>query len=215
MKLLENKAENYDKGINVLTSGKYTQIKQEIVDTFLHKGEILLDIGMGTGTFAILCARKGVKVIGIDMSEKMLAVAQKNILQELQTESNRIQMIQSSVMELEHQFLEKKFDKVTAMLSFSEFYEKELQYTLKQIYRILKDDGELIIVDEVIPSRFWHKILYYLIRIPISIWTYLTSGLSTKPLKNFETRANEQNFELIERREYLHNSFTLFRFKKR
>ena len=70
MKSLENKAGRYDEGIKTLTLGKYPKIKQCIIDEYLEEGETLLDIGMGIGTFAIRCAKKGVSVMGIDVSAK-------------------------------------------------------------------------------------------------------------------------------------------------
>ena len=82
MKSLEHKAEKYDKGIKSITLGKLPKIKQFIVDNYLSEGEKILDIGMGTGTFAILAAQKGVRVTGIDISEKMLEVAKNKITQE-------------------------------------------------------------------------------------------------------------------------------------
>ena len=68
MKSLENKAEKYDKGIRVLTLGKLPKIKKYISENYVEKDDTLLDIGMGTGTFTILCAKKGAKVTGIDYS---------------------------------------------------------------------------------------------------------------------------------------------------
>ncbi|MEJ2249006.1 MAG: hypothetical protein P8Y97_05010 [Candidatus Lokiarchaeota archaeon] len=58
MKSLENKAKKYDKGIKTLTLGRYPKIKQFIVKNYLTEGESLLDLGMGTGTFAILATKK-------------------------------------------------------------------------------------------------------------------------------------------------------------
>ncbi|MGQ4873382.1 MAG: class I SAM-dependent methyltransferase [Promethearchaeia archaeon] len=82
MKLLEKKAEKYNKGIKLLTLGKLPKIKQFIIDNYIKSGDKLLDIGMGTGTFAVLAAKKGADVIGIDISEKMLKVASERIRNE-------------------------------------------------------------------------------------------------------------------------------------
>lgn len=79
MKALEKKAEKYDKGIRYLTLGRLPKIKRYISDNLICKNDTVLDIGMGTGTFLILCANKGAITIGIDNSEKMLEVAKRNI----------------------------------------------------------------------------------------------------------------------------------------
>ena len=96
MKALEKKAEKYDKGIKNLTLGYLPKIKKYISETFINKDDTILDIGMGTATFAILCAKKGAKVTGIDYSEKMLEVAYKNIENEKLTEN--IQIIKMQVI---------------------------------------------------------------------------------------------------------------------
>ncbi len=215
MKALETKAEKYDKGIKNITLGRLPKIKTYIVDNLVYKNENLLDIGMGTGTFAILCAKKGVNVTGIDYSEKMLEVAKKNIEQEGLTEG--IQIIKMPIIELDldETFSEKSFDKITAMLSFSELYQKEQDYALSQIYRILKEDGEFILVDEVKPKKLWKKIVYFIIRIPLVLITFLKSQLTTKRLKDIEKRLEAHNFKIIEEKLYLLDTLKLFRTKKK
>lgn len=212
MKALEKKAEKYDKGIKNLTLGRLPKIKKYILDNLVNKDETVLDIGMGTGTFAILCAKKGAKVTGIDYSEKMLEVAKRNIELEGLTES--LQIIKMPVIELDEKFSDKSFDKITAILSFSEFYRDEQDFCLKQINRILKDDGEFILVDEVKPKKVWKKIVYFFIRIPLVIITYFKSQLTTKSLKNLEERLESYKFSLIEEKYYLLDTLKLFRLKK-
>ncbi|MFX1478854.1 MAG: corrinoid protein-associated methyltransferase CpaM [Promethearchaeota archaeon] len=212
MKALEKKAEKYDKGIKNLTLGRLPKIKKHIADNLVHKNENLLDIGMGTGTFAILCAKRGAIVTGIDSSGKMLEVAKKKIKQEGLNET--IQIIKIPVIELDNQFVNSTFDKIVAILSFSEFYQKEQDFCLEQINRLLKDDGEFILVDEVKPKKIWKRIIYFLIRIPLLIITYFESQLTTKSLKNMEERLERHNFSIIEEKSYLLDSLKLFRLRK-
>ncbi|MFW9880110.1 MAG: corrinoid protein-associated methyltransferase CpaM [Candidatus Thorarchaeota archaeon] len=213
MKALEKKAEKYDKGIKNLTLGRLPKIKKYIADNLVHKNDNLLDIGMGTGTFAILCAKRGATVTGIDSSEKMLAVAKKTITQEGLNE--KIQIIKIPVIVLDDQFDNSSFDKIVAILSFSEFYQKEQDFCLEQINRLLKDDGEFILVDEVKPKKIWKRIIYFLIRIPLLIITYFESQLTTKSLKNMEEKLERHNFSIIEEKSYLLDSLKLFRLRKR
>ncbi len=213
MKALEKKAKKYDKGIRFLTLGRLPKIKSYISDTIVQKNDTILDIGMGTGTFAILCAKKGANVIGIDNSEKMLEVAKKNI--EVKRLMHRIQIIKMPVIELDHQFSDNSFDKITAILAFSELYQDEQNFCLKQINRILRDDGEFILVDEVKPKKILKKIAYLIIRLPLVFITYLKSQLTTKSLKNIEERLKNYNFSLIEEKYFLLDTLKLFRLKKR
>ncbi|MFX1242763.1 MAG: corrinoid protein-associated methyltransferase CpaM [Promethearchaeota archaeon] len=212
MKALEKKAEKYDKGIEILTLGRLSKIKNHIADNLVKKDEKILDIGMGTGTLAILCAQKGARVTGIDNSEKMLEVASHNIKQQGLTEN--IEIIKMPVIELDEKFSDKSFNKITAILSFSEFYQNEQNYCLDQINRILTDDGEFILIDEVKPKKFWKKVVYFFIKIPLVIITYFKSQLTTNYLKNIEQRLEDHNFSLIEEKYYLLDTLKLFRLKK-
>jgi len=212
MKSLENKAEKYDKGIKSLTLGKLPKIKQLIVDKYLKESENLLDIGMGTGTFAILAAKKGVKVTGIDYSDKMLEVARKNIDKE--GFSGTIEVLKMPVIDLDDNFEDNSFDKVTATLSFSELYQKEQEFCLDQIHRILKAEGEFIIVDEVKPKTFLKKILYFFIRIPLVFITFMKAHLSTSALINFEEKLKNHNFLILEEKLFLLDTLKLIRAKK-
>lgn len=212
MKSLEHKAEKYDKGIKQLTLGKLMKIYRYVIDNYLHKDEILLDIGMGTGTFAILAAKKGVKVVGIDNSKKMLDIARKKIFNEGLKEE--IKIIQIPVIEMDDNFTAKIFDKVVAILLFSELYRKEQEFCLRQINRLLKDDGEFFLVDEVKPKKLWKKIIYLLIRIPLAFTTYLRTQLTTSALENFEKKLEQTNFSIIEEKLYLLDTLKLMRLKK-
>ncbi len=212
MKSLEKKAEKYDKGIKILTLGRLPKIKQYIVDNYLKKDEILLDVGMGTGTFAILCAKKGLNVVGIDFSEKMLDIARKNIEKEDLTET--IEIVKMPVIELDEKFADNSFDKVTAILVFSELYFKEQEFCLNQIFRILKENGEFILIDEVKPKIFWRKVLYFIIRIPLALITFIKAHVSTKSLEDIEKRLQNHSFIIIEEKLYLLDSLKIIRSKK-
>jgi ubiquinone/menaquinone biosynthesis C-methylase UbiE len=212
MKSLEQKADMYDKGIRLITLGKLPKIKQFIVDTYLKKGEKILDIGMGTGTLAIFAAQKGVRVIGIDISEKMLEVAKYKITQE--NLSEQIKIIKMPVINMDEQFKNQSFDKVVATLSFSEFYQKEQDYCLTQINRVLKSNGELIILDEVKPTKLWKKILYFFVRIPLAFINFLKAHVSTSSLKSFDEKLGAHNFLILEEHLYLLDTLKLVRAKK-
>ena len=79
MKLFESSEKRYDIGINLLTFGKERKLKAEIASRFISKSDRVFEIGVGTGTLAILCAEKGAHVTGIDISMKMLEVAKRKI----------------------------------------------------------------------------------------------------------------------------------------
>jgi cyclopropane fatty-acyl-phospholipid synthase-like methyltransferase len=212
MKALEHKAEKYDSGMDTLTRGRLAMIKEYIADCLVLSGDRLLDIGMGTGTFAIAAAKKGALVTGIDTSEKMLEVARKNLAAQDLTE--KVTVIHASVVELDQQFNDSGFNKITSILVFSELYLKEREFCLDQVFRLLKEDGEFILVDEVRPRKFWKRVAFYLIRIPLAIVTYLRAQLTTRPLAHMIDMVKERGFEVMEERLYLLDTLQMLRLRK-
>ena len=57
---------------------KRTEYILKLFKKFGKKPSLMLDLACGTGAFSNLFALKGVEVIGVDMSEEMLAVAREN-----------------------------------------------------------------------------------------------------------------------------------------
>jgi ubiquinone/menaquinone biosynthesis C-methylase UbiE len=212
MKALEHKAEKYDTGMQTLTLGRLAMIKQYIAENFVQSGDRLLDIGVGTGTFAIAASNRGARVTGIDSSEKMLAVAQSNLASEGLAEG--VILIRIPIVELDKQFPDHSFNKITAMLVFSELYHQEQEFCLDQITRLLEEKGEFILVDEVRPRRLWKRIAFYIVRIPLAIATYFKSQLTTHPLSHMTDMVKEHGFEVIEERYYLFDTLQLLRLRK-
>ena len=118
------------------------------------------------------------------------------------------------IVNLDKQFLEKSFDTITAILCFSELYSKEQDYALDQIFRILKDGGQFILVDEVKPKTFGKKLLYFLIKTPISFFNFLRAHISTSRLKDLKEKLEEHKFKIIDQKLFLFDSLILIRIKK-
>jgi cyclopropane fatty-acyl-phospholipid synthase-like methyltransferase len=212
MKALEKKAEKYDSGIRTLTRGRLPIIKNYIAENLIKKGERLLDIGAGTGTFAIAAAKIGAIVTGIDASDKMLAVAKKNLISS--GIHDNITLLHIPIVELEDQFTTGSFDKITATLIFSELYPKEQEFCLKQIHKLLVDNGEFILVDEVRPKSIWKRILFFFVRIPLVIATYFKAQVTTHPFSNMIDLVKANDFEILEEKCYLFDSLKLVRLCK-
>ncbi len=81
-------------------------------------------------------------------------------------------------------------------LCFSELTEDELIYILKEIKRILKPEGLLLIADEVRPNSIIKRVLHWLIRFPLVIITYLLTQTTTHAVKNLPERIEEAGLEI-------------------
>ncbi len=121
----------------------------ELLDTLSVKpGESLIDFGCGTGVFAIEAARRGLKVIAIDISPAMLSYA-KSKATDLSVDS--INFVESGFLNYQH--LSGPVDYVTTSFAFHHLPDYWKAIALKNIYNMLKDGGRLYIQDVVIEEE--------------------------------------------------------------
>lgn len=108
-----------------------------------------LDIGCGGGkTVSKLCKRIGNgKVFGIDYSE--LCVEKSKKLNKNNIMCGKASILQSSVSSLP--FEDNKFDVITAVETYY-FWPDKLN-DLKEVYRVLKSGGKLLLVFEMVKSE--------------------------------------------------------------
>ena len=193
MKILESAPSRYDQGVRILTLGKLDKIYKHL--TFcIKKGQKVLDLGCGTGALTLRAAQKGAKVKGIDINPQMLEIAQKRAIKKNLVQN--IELCEMGVAEL-GSGESKSYDVVMSGLCFSELSEDELIYTLKEIKRILKPGGFLLIADEVRPKNISKKILNEIIRFPLKIITYLITQTTIHTIDNLPKKIKESGL-LIE-----------------
>ena len=194
MKILEQTPAKYDRGMRILTLGRIDRIKREIASLWVQPGYDVLEIGCGTGTLAALMTERGARVVGIDISEGMLAAARKNA-----PDAEFIHMTATEIGKLG----ENRFDRLVATLSFSELSEDELDLVLRASSDLLKAGGKLVVADEVSPRQWWNRLLARLIRWPLVAITFLFTQNTTHALEMFEERLERAGFRLSSRKEYL------------
>ncbi|NQU04386.1 MAG: methyltransferase domain-containing protein [Syntrophaceae bacterium] len=90
--IFDKYAEVYDKWFITPAGSKVFELELntlfELIDP--SPGMTMLDIGIGTGLFALEFSRRGVTVSGIDPSEKMIAIARKRGLNTIRGEGEHI-----------------------------------------------------------------------------------------------------------------------------
>ncbi|MEH7236095.1 class I SAM-dependent DNA methyltransferase [Bacillus sp. JJ1562] len=96
----------------------------------------VLDIGCGTGEIAIRLAQAGFEVVGVDLSEDMLAVANHKAMEA----GVKVEFYQQNMVEISG------FDPFDVILIFCDslnylYTEEEVQKTFKNAYQLLKEDG--------------------------------------------------------------------------
>ena len=163
--------------------------KKAIRQLLPFQPKTILDIATGTGDFAILSAKKLLpqRMIGIDISEGMMKVGQKKV------EAEGLQHIVSFKKDdcTHLSFDDNSFDAVTAAFGIRNF--QNLDQGLSEMYRVLRPNGHLSIVELTTPVSFPMKQLFKLYShtiLPVygkliskdtSAYSYLTNTIEAFP----------------------------------
>jgi len=201
MKMLEQTPDKYDRGMHILTLGRIRCIKHRIASAWLEPGHAVLELGCGTGSLAALMAERGAEVVGIDVSEAMLAVARKS--------APDAEFLHMTATEID-QLGAKRFDRIVAVLLFSELSEDELEYVLRAARDLLVPGGRLIVADEVPPTNWWYRLVSNLVRWPLAALTFLLTQNTTHALKGLERRLEGAGYCLLDQERYLWGTLGLF-----
>ena len=117
--------------------------------------KVILDVATGTGDFAIQAlSLKPEKIFGIDISEGMLDMGRKKLKE--RNLSGKIELLKGDSENIP--FGENKFDAVTVAFGVRNF--ENLEKGLREIYRVLKPGGKLIVLEFSRPKAFPMKQAY-------------------------------------------------------
>ena len=183
-------APTYDKLNHMLSLGIDRRWRRIAVDALgKFNPQQILDIATGTGDFALLLAKriKPQHITGADISEGMMAVGREKVQQEgLQ---DTISFEHEDCMKLS--FPDGSFDAVTSAYGVRNF--QDLDKGLREMQRVLRPDGHLLIVELTPPPRFPMKQLFWLyahVVMPLlgrlishdnSAYTYLPASMEAFP----------------------------------
>ncbi|OGO78980.1 MAG: methyltransferase type 11 [Clostridiales bacterium GWB2_37_7] len=120
------------------------RLKLELIkQAKLSEAKYVLDFGCGTGTLAMMIKslHKQVRIFGVDVDKKILEIAQKKL--DVADLDINLSLYDGLTLPYES----KSFDKVLSSLVFHHLNREKKINALKEIYRVLKDDGELYILD--------------------------------------------------------------------
>ncbi len=124
--------------------------KKAIKELQLDKPEIILDVATGTGDFAFeaLEILKPKKIIGVDISQGMLNIADQKIIKRNKSEVFEVRLGDSEKL----LFDDNSFDAVTVAYGVRNF--ENLEKGISDMLRVLKPGGKAVILEFSKPKKF-------------------------------------------------------------
>ena len=122
-----------------------SDVRNQITKEINPINKSVLDVATGTGSLAIDLSKSAEKVIGIDLSSKMLDVAEKK----RKNDNLSFVLMDASCMK----FNDEEFDLVTISLGLHDMPLDIRTLVLKEVKRVLKRDGKLYILEYDLPQN--------------------------------------------------------------
>lgn len=149
-------AKRYDLQHTVLTARSDGRGRKMIVERTVRPGDVVLDCGAGTGSTGLLAAKRvgsSGKVVLLDMSEGMLAVARGKA--ETAGVENRLEFHVGDILHLP--FDEASFDVVLSTYSMCPLYDPA--EGAREVYRVLKPGGRAGFAHSADPRNVFLRLL--------------------------------------------------------
>ncbi len=128
--------------------------EQAVKWALTEKPSIVLDIATGTGDMLIEMRKKThARLIGVDISEKMMQIAQQKL-----AGYDRVDLFRMQAEKLN--FQNEWFDLVTVAFGVRNFESIELAF--QEIYRVMKKNGRLVVLEFVKPTN---KLMFSLMKL--------------------------------------------------
>jgi ubiquinone/menaquinone biosynthesis C-methylase UbiE len=183
---MEKMVPTYDSFMKKTTLGRESALRETTVTLAgVKPGDSVLEIGCGTGTLTLAAKQKAGssgKVYGIDVIPGMIETSQRKAA----AANLDVTFQEGSINDIP--FSENQFDIV--MCSFMIFHMSEgvRRKGFTEIYRVLKPNGRLLIVDSALPTQL----------IPRTIAKILMGGTPQHNLQELIPQLNASGFSDIE-----------------
>ncbi len=164
--MFDNIAPTYDK-LNHIMSLNIDRVWRRRVMRIVRRAKAhkIMDVATGTGDLAIAMAKRvdRIQILGVDLSEEMLAVARRKV--EKQGLEERIMLAKGDAENLDMVSSE-SIDAATVAFGVRNF--ENIERGLSEIYRTLKPGGKLVVLEFSMPknrlvrwvySQYAHRLL--------------------------------------------------------
>jgi demethylmenaquinone methyltransferase/2-methoxy-6-polyprenyl-1,4-benzoquinol methylase len=203
MRILESAPRRYDLGMRLVTLGRLERAYDRLA-SHVGAGQQVLDLGCGTGALALRAARRGARVKAVDVEPRMLEIARGRAREAGLEEA--LELVEMGVAELGGE-ASARYDAVSCGLCLSELSPDERRFTLRQVARLLRPGGLLLVADEVRPRSRAARWTWRVLRAPLVALTWLVTQQTTHPLARLPETLGEAGFEQVSLRASALGSF--------
>ena len=216
-------AKNYDFLNGLLSLQQDKRWRKDLISMIKNKNEgHFLDVATGTGDLIIQAykhQKKFVSYTGVDISSQMLAFAKQKI-SSVNFEANLLEMSAEKLI-----FEKDSFDCLSISFGLRNVIDRD--NALKEFSRVLKENGQLLILEFFLPPReilAWSFMFYFKKILPLiasifsdkKAYKYLPKSLENFYTENeLRERLENYDFEFIEKKSYLFETCKLLHFKKK
>src|ERR1700733_15962884 len=165
--------QRYDRLAEVLSMGQNGRWRRAMIDRVVPGSPgMVLDVASGTAGVALqLASRTSADVVGLDLTEPMLARGRRNVAQA--GLSTRIQLVAGRAEQLP--FPDAAFDALT--FTYLLRYVDDPQATLCELARVVKPGGAVASLEFLLPPRrFWRFWWWLYTRLILTAGGWLTGG---------------------------------------
>ena len=156
--MFDNIAPTYDK-LNHIMSLNIDRVWRRRVMRIVRRAKAhkIMDVATGTGDLAIAMAKRvdRTQILGVDLSEEMLAVARRKV--EKQGLEERIMLAKGDAENLDMVTTE-SIDAATVAFGVRNF--ENIERGLSEIYRTLKPGGKLVVLEFSMPKNRFVRWVY-------------------------------------------------------
>ncbi len=208
-KLFNSITKSYDLLNRLMSLRQDVKWRRTMVENLPENAEILLDVATGTGDVALEAVKQFsvLRVVGVDLAANMLKTANEKAV--LHNSTAKINLLGGNTMQLP--FTSNMFDAVT--IAFGLRNVRDHQGALKEMYRVLKPQGKIIILEmsyspNILLTPFIG--LYFNVILPLLgllvardrlAYTYLPKSirkfLSSEEMKNLLIKTNFTEVKII------------------
>ncbi len=191
----------YDLWMRIITWGRDGQIRKAALD-YIQSSDRVLDVGCGTGSLAVLAAQKGAKVIALDISPHMLALAKRKA----DEHGVEVSFLEGQAQGME---VEGPFDVVAATFTLSEISPAEAEWVVFGMASRLRMGGRMILADESRPTNPLMRLFSGVQR--AIAWLLTFAFLEERPTRLHDLRGlcNQFKLEVVREERYLGGSLHL------